>query len=50
MNRTLVRVVIVAAGTWLLSATSAFAQSPSCTILGHVRGVWKLQRLHDHTG
>jgi len=32
MNRTLVRVLIVAAGTWLLSTTSAFAQSPSCTI------------------
>jgi spore coat protein U-like protein len=33
MIRTLVRVLIVAAGAWLLSTTSAFAQlSPSCTI------------------
>jgi spore coat protein U-like protein len=32
MTRTLVRVLIVAASVWLLSTTSAFAQSPSCTI------------------
>jgi spore coat protein U-like protein len=32
MTRTLVRVLIVAAGAWLFSTTSAFAQAPSCTI------------------
>ena len=32
MTRALVRASIVAAAVWLLSATSAWAQSPSCTI------------------
>ncbi len=32
MTRTLLRVSIVTAAIWLLGATSAWAQSPSCTI------------------
>jgi spore coat protein U-like protein len=32
MTRTLLRVSIVAAAIWLLGATNAWAQSPSCTI------------------